>query len=457
MKNFRLSRRTVLRGAGSIALALPWLELMREERPAHAGGPLARRFVGVYTPGGTVHLGRDGTDKWTPTGTETDFALSPILTPLAPVQKQLIVPTGIDMVSAIGEQQQAGIVALLTGTPQARLSDGRLGYASGPSLDQVIAGLLPKTDLPSLGLAVRWGTGRSHGVTTPSDILSFADDQAFTPLPPRIDPVLIWQELFGVVAPQGPPNWDKSILDYVAGRLMRLAPKLGSADKHRLEEHLSRVRELERNISMASAVQCQPPTLIDTSEYDPKAGLKGDDSGAVKDRVTDAAIPKVGKLMLDMLVMALACNKTSVATLMWSDTQAKYTLPWLQLEADEVHYFYQSDGGYRPAECERIGTWYASQHSYLIQQLAAVDLGTHSLLDETVVLFGSEVSDPPSHRKVDMPFLLAGGGGLRGGRFIKYNGASHNDLLLAILNLFGDPRSSFGTSSYCTGPLPNLS
>jgi len=208
---------------------------------------------------------------------------------------------------------------------------------------------------------------------------------------------------------------------------------------------------------MASAVQCQPPTLIDTSEYDPKAGLKGDDSGAVKDRVTDAAIPKVGKLMLDMLVMALACNKTSVATLMWSDTQAKYTLPWLQLEADEVHYFYQSDGGYRPAECERIGTWYASQHSYLIQQLAAVDLGTHSLLDETVVLFGSEVSDPPSHRKVDMPFLLAGGGGLRGGRFIKYNGASHNDLLLAILNLFGDPRSSFGTSSYCTGPLPNLS
>jgi len=454
MGSFRLSRRTVLRGAGSIAIGLPWLELMREERSAHATGDPARRFVGVYSPGGTVHAGQDGADKWTPTGSETDFALSPILAPLAPVQKRLIVPTGLSMVSAIGEQQQAGIIALLTGTPQA---DSGRGYATGPSIDQVIAGLLPKTDLPSLELAVRWGTGKSHGLATPNDILSFADDKAFTPLPPRIDPVLIWQDLFGRAVPEGPPNWDKSILDYVAGRLTRLAPKLGSADKQRVEEHLTRVRELEKTLAAASAERCRPPVLVDTSDYDPKAGLKADDAGVVKDRVTDAAIPKVGKLMMDMLVMALACNKTNVATLMWADTAARYTLPWLNLNRDEVHYFYQSDGGYQPAECETIGTWYASQHSYLIQQLASVDLGAHSLLDETVVLFGSEVSDPPTHKKRDMPFLLAGGGGgLRTGRWIECNGASHNDLLVALLNLFGDPRTSFGNTAYCTGPLPNL-
>ena len=454
MGNFRLSRRTVLRGAGSIAIALPWLELMREERPAHAAGENARRFVGVYTPGGTVHLGSDGTDKWSPTGSETDFELGPILTPLASVQERLIVPTGINLASAVGEQQQAGLIALLTGTPQARPLDGSLGYAGGPSLDQVLATLLPKADLPSLGLAVRWGTGRAHGLANPSNILSFADDPSFTPLPPRTDPVLIWQELFGSASPQNPPNWDNSILDYVAARLTRLAPKLGSADKQRLEEHLTRVRELEKGISAANAARCLSPTLIDTSDYDPKAGLAADDAALEKARVTDAAIPKVGKLMMDMLVMALACDKTNVATLMWSDTQAQYTLPWLNL--NEVHYFYQSDGGYRPSECERIGTWYASQHSYLIQQLAAVDLGTHSLLDETVVLFGSEVSDPPSHKKLDMPFLLAGGGGLRAGRWLEYNGISHNDLLVAILNLFGDPRRTFGAPAYCTGPLAGL-
>ena len=454
MSKFRLSRRAVLRGAGSIAIALPWLELMREERSAHAAGEPARRFVGVYTPGGTVHDGKDGMDKWTPTGSETDFVLSPILAPLAPVQKHLIVPTGIDMASAIGEQQQAGLIALLTGAPQA---NSGTGYATGPSLDQVIAGLLPKTDLQSLGLAVRWGTGKAHGKVSPLDILSFADDATFAPLAPRIDPVLIWQDLFGSAAPESPPNWDKSILDYVAGRLTRLAPKLGSADKQRLDEHLTRVRELEQTLAATGANRCQPPVLVDTSDYDVAAGLKGSDNGSLKDRVTDAAIPKVGKLMMDMLVMALACNKTNVATLMWADPAAEYTLPWLHLNYDETHYFYQSDGGYQPAECEQIGTWYASQHSYLIQQLAAVDLGGHSLLDETIVLFGSEVSDPPTHKKKDMPFLLAGGGGLRAGRFIKYNGASHNDLLVAILNLFGDPRTKFGNIAYCTGPLPNLS
>jgi hypothetical protein len=182
--------------------------------------------------------------------------------------------------------------------------------------------------------------------------------------------------------------------------------------------------------------------------------LLADDNGSVKDYVTDAAIPKVGKLMMDMLVMALACNKTNVATLMWSDVEAKHTFPWLDLL--EGYNYYQNDGGFRPAECQKIGTWYCSQHNYLIEQLAAVDLGTHSLLDETVVFVGSQLSHPATHIKDDMPFLLAGGGGLRTGRWLDFNGAPHNNLLVSILNLFGDPRTTFGTPSACTGALSNL-
>ena len=112
MSNSRLNRRIFLRGAGSIAIALPWLELMHDERAAQAGVPPARRFLAVYTPGGTVHAGPLIGEQWTPTGTETDFTLSPILAPLAPVQKQLIVPSGVAMKSANGEQQQSGMVAL---------------------------------------------------------------------------------------------------------------------------------------------------------------------------------------------------------------------------------------------------------------------------------------------------------------------------------------------------------
>ncbi len=450
MSGLRLSRRTVLRGAGSIAIALPWLEAMTEEPLAHAADVPARRFVGVYNPGGTVHADANDVDQWTPTGTETDFSLSPILAPLAPVKSRLIIPIGLDMKSAVGEQLQSGLVALLTGTGQGSVGE----YAKGPSIDQVIAGLLPATELGSLGLAVRWGTGKAHGLMSPSNVLSYADDSSYTPLPPLIDPVEIWQSLFGSAAPDQPPNFDRSILDYVEQRLTRLAPKLGSADRKRLDEHLARVRELEKTVATASEAGCSVPPLIDTSDYNPHAGLNADDAGVVKDYVTDAAIPKVGQLMMDMLVMALACNKTNVATLMWSDTEAKHSFPWLDLL--EGYNFYQNDGGYRPAECQKIGTWYCMQHNYLLEQLAAVDLGTHSLLDETIVFFGSEVSNPATHQKDNMPFLLAGGGGLRTGRIIDYNGTPHNNLLVSILNLFGDPRTSFGTPDIGTGALSNL-
>src|SRR4051812_25491349 len=110
-KKFRLDRRAVIRGAGSIAIALPWLECMGEPK-AHAAGTPANRFVSVYQPGGTVRA------KYTPTGTETAPVLSPILTPLQPVLSKILIVDGLDMKSAVGEQHQAGIIALLTGTVQ---------------------------------------------------------------------------------------------------------------------------------------------------------------------------------------------------------------------------------------------------------------------------------------------------------------------------------------------------
>ena len=113
-----------------------------------------------------------------------------------------------------------------------------------------------------------------------------------------------------------------------------------------------------------------------------------------------------------------------------------------------------------PEECAQIGTWYASQNSYLLQQMAKVDMGGHSLLDESVVFFGSEVSNPATHRKENMPFLLAGGGGgLRGGRWLKYDSVSHNDLLVAILNLFDYRVATFGDAQILLGscaPEPHL-
>ena len=99
-------------------------------------------------------------------------------------------------------------------------------------------------------------------------------------------------------------------------------------------------------------------------------------------------------------------------------------------------------------------------HAYLLQAMDAVDLGGHTLLDESVVFFGSELAQPPTHSKANMPFLLAGaGGGMRGGRFLRHESLaerSHNRLLVSILNLFGDERQVFGDPAYCPGPLGGL-
>jgi hypothetical protein len=153
--------------------------------------------------------------------------------------------------------------------------------------------------------------------------------------------------------------------------------------------------------------------------------------------------------------MALSCDITSVATLMWSDTEAKHTFPWLGL--DQHLSCYMNDCGYQPVPLTKIFTWYVSQHAYLIDQLAKTAAQAGTLLDETLIFFGSHLQNPATHQKVDMPYLLAGGGGgLRTNRWLRNDRASHNDLLVSLLNLCGDERATFGKAEYCTGPLAGL-
>ncbi|OQX67699.1 MAG: hypothetical protein B6A08_13940 [Sorangiineae bacterium NIC37A_2] len=451
MTSLRLSRRTLLRGAGSIAIALPWLEAMGDVRTAHAQSMPARRFIAVYQPGGTV------LDKWHPGGNGGALQLTPILSPLEEVKDELLVLSGLDMKCAQGEQHQAGIVGLLTGMAQGQ--SGR--YVTGPSLDQVIASVASQgKNRKSIEIAVRWATGKSHGLLHPINSMTFADDGKASPIPPRIDPQSIFDTLFGSAGPDGDAAKQlarkKSILDFLDRRYVTLSQKLGAQDRSKLEEHLDRIRDMEKGLEdLEGGKACVAPMRVDTSDYNPTAGLGADDNGAIKDVSSDRAIPKVGKLMMDMLVTALACDMTAVGTLQWSDTEAKHTFPWLNLS--EHHHYYQHDGGFRPAECQKIGTWYSEQHAYLLKSMAAIDMGGHSLLDESVVFFGSELADPPTHTKNNMPLMVAGGGGgLKGGRHLKFQGRSHSDLLLGLLKLFDPERTTFGDARFLTGELPGL-
>src|SRR5262245_2884672 len=247
--------------------------------PLRAQAMPAQRFLSVYTPGGTVLA------KWRPTGTETAPVLSPILAPLEPVKSKLLIVDGLDMKSAVGEQHQAGIVALLTGTVQ---SSANRNYAGGPSIDQLIAARTMKPRR-SLELAVRWATGKAHGLLSPMNSLNFENAAGFKPIPPRLDPVQIWNDLFK--SSGGSTDADakarlarkKSVLDFLDRRYAGLAQRLGGEDRAKLEQHLTKIREIERGLEHAAAPvdRCKPPMLIDTSDYNPLTGLNSSDNGSV--------------------------------------------------------------------------------------------------------------------------------------------------------------------------------
>jgi Protein of unknown function (DUF1552) len=459
MGKLKLNRRTMLRGAGSIAIALPWLEIMGTEKLAHAAGTPAKRFLSVYTPGGTV------LDKFWPTD-KADPSSSNILKPLAAHKDKLLVVKGLNMDCAVGEQHQAGIIGWLTGSKQ---NGSPKDYSSFPSIDQVIATRLqadPAQRRPrgSLQFGVRWATGKSHGLLSPINSAVFEDSKSITPLPPRLDPQQIFTDLFGSLDPTQGSGADvriarrRSVLDYVDKRYVALGSKLGAADKAKLDNHLTKIREIEMALDQGAVggTICKSPTHVSTQGYNPTTGLKADDNGAVVDSKSDEMIPVVGKFMMDMMVMAFACNLTSVGHFQWTDTEAKHTFPWLSLK--NHHHFYQHDGGFQPNQCEQIGIWYSQMHAHLLSAMDAVEVAPGvSMLDESVVFFGSELAHPPTHEKKNMPFILAGGGGgLKGGRLIEAGGKPHNNLLVSILNLFGDTRTSYGHAEFNSGPLQGL-
>ncbi|HEY8925209.1 MAG TPA: DUF1552 domain-containing protein, partial [Polyangia bacterium] len=279
MKTFSLSRRTVIKGAGGVAIALPFLEAMTRGKPARATAPgtTPKRFLAVYWPGGTVRQGTLG-DRYTPTGTETEFTLSPILSPLEPVKGSILVADGLTMKCAdqsqfAVEQSQGGMVGWLTGQVQ----PGAGGFPTkGPSIDQVLASRLSvRKPFASLQMAVRWGTGKSHGKMTPMDTCSFTSGSPSMPIPPRLDPVDTWKTLFGDLGRANDARaWDSSILDAVDKRYAKLAQRLGGADRQRLEAHLERIRDLEKRVGVAAVSgACKAPPVVDTMGYKPGSAL----------------------------------------------------------------------------------------------------------------------------------------------------------------------------------------
>jgi hypothetical protein len=437
----RLSRRTLLRGAGGAAIALPFLEAMLPRR-AHAVAP-PRRFIVMFSPNGTL-------PSWTPTGSERSFTLSPILSPLSPHQADLVIVQGLLQQGGGGDGHQTGIGGMLTGTPLnpgpfAGVGAPPAGWATGPSVDQRIAeAVAAPTPFRSLELGVQVGAADDWG-----RMIYRAGNQ---PLPPTDDPAAVYDAVFSdlhtdpaVLAHQRARH--KSILDAVGGEYARIGARLGSADKQRLDAHLTAVREIETRLT-TNLVENNPACA------DPKVP-------AVAAQSNDA-FPTVGGVQMDLLAMALACDLTRVASLQWSRSVSQVRFTWLGIPDGHHDLSHRSDTDADAVnKLTMINSWYAQQMAGLIARLKATpDAGGGTLFDNTLVLWCNELAKGNTHSRQDAPYVLAGtgGGSLVTGRFLSYEGQglNHNDLLVSILNAMGVPDTTFGQASWCTGPLPGF-
>jgi hypothetical protein len=381
-----------------------------------------------------------------------------MMAPLVPHQQQLLFVDGLNLSVAdigVGHPHSRGMAGILTGTellPGTFVTGGGgASFANGPSVDQVIGQRISAdTKFRSLEFSTAWAiSGRSlmDGAVAETSNASnqITYGAANHPLPPMIHPQGAFDRIFtglgagDAAALELEKKKAVSILDAVQAEYQSVSAQLGAADRAKLQEHLELIRQLEMSLD---------------------AGTSGE-SCLLPGAPTDADaidVPTKGKTMTDLLVTSLACDLTRVGTMQWADSESKFPLNFAPLGLPDHHHGYQHDSVYDPAALFKIYHWFGQNFAYLLDRLAAVKEGDGTLLDNTVVLWVSEIQEPPSHNQSNMPFVIAGGknAGIKTGRWLQVPSQPHNNLLVSLLNVFGGAETTFGHPSYSTGALAGL-
>jgi hypothetical protein len=440
----KLNRRRFLLTAGGVSLALPLLHALGAPAQSEA---FPKRLILLYNPNGTVH------DGWWPTDviSETEFTLGEIHQPLSSFRNRLLIVRGIDLASAAagpGGPHQRGIGTLFTGQTlqEGDFVDGcgsRAGWANGISVDQEVAKHIGTvTPFGSLELGVR---------ATQADVqgrISYAGPGQ--PLPPMNSPLDVFKRLFSNFSPEATDNEidplhqrRQSVIDAVKAQFNLVRQRTGADDREKLDRHLELIRDVERRLNAGVSGSCFMP--------DAPPDLAPDD---------EQTMPEITRLQLDLLALALACDMTRVASVQISTALNRIRFSWLN-SLEEGHALSHSPDSDAKAQAGLAlrARWHAEQLAYLMDRLAAIPEGDGSVLDNTLIVWGNEVSRGNSHTHQTMPFLLAGGAGgyFRMGRYIELSTAtSHCNLLVSILNAMGVETDTFGLPEYCTGAISEL-
>jgi Protein of unknown function (DUF1552) len=441
-----LPRRTFLRGLGA-SMALPLLDGMV---PAFAAGRTAatpvKRFGAVYVPNGVEMR------MWTPKGEGAGFGFSPILEPLEPFRDHTFVLSGLaDKVAVpapgegIGDHARASST-WLTGV-RVRKTEGP-DIRAGVSLDQLAAQHLGKeTQLASLELAL--DSVEVLGACDAGYSCAYANTIAWrtptTPLPMENNPRAVFERMFGASDSTDPATrrarlaQNRSILDFVSDEVQALNRALGAGDRGKLTEYLEAVRDVERRIQTAEGQSTRELPVVDQPLGIPDT--------------FDAH----ARLMYDLLALAYQCDLTRVGTFMIGKEVSGRSYP--EIGVPDGHHacsHHQND----PAKLEKLAkiNRYHMQHfAYFLDKLRQTPDGEGSLLDHSIFVYGSGISDGNIHFHLDLPMVVVGGGAgtLKGGRHVRYgNDTPLANLYVSVLDKLGAPMDQFGDS---TGKLDYLS
>lgn len=461
-KNRPITRRTALRGAGAL-VGLPLLEAMRLAPAARAGDGEADdrppvRMACLFWPNGC------NPRTWTPEGTGTDFALSPILEPLARHKGDVLVLSRLSNRGTFtGDGHYVKDAAWLTGTTIRRTTGADLD-AGGISMDQLAArriGVL--TPLPSLELGVEpvtTGVDTNVGYTRLyGSHISWSSPT--TPVAREINPRLAFDRLFRSEAGRrAGRDDDRSVLDLVAEDARALRGRVGRDDRRKLDEYLDSVRAVETRIAF-EADDRRARYRDDTQARQDVAALGGrvdtysHDPGRLRERSMDHTVHV--RLMLDILLLALQTDSTRIATFMFGNSVSNKGFSFLDGVSGGHHELsHHENDPEKMAQYQRITAWHVEQCAYLLDRMKAVREGEGTLLDHAMVLFGSALRDGNRHDPHDLPTVLAGraGGTLAPGRHLAYGRDTPLcNLYVSMLGRVGAPVDRFADS---TGPLEGL-
>jgi hypothetical protein len=445
----------MLRGLGT-AIALPWLEGMMPSgalgdttaTAAGAAGAAAkavagpRRVAWMYVPNG-IHM-----PNWTPTTVGANFELTPTLMPLAAFKDRMMVLTGLicDKANANGDgpgDHARAMSAYLTAS-QPRKTEGA-NIKVGMSADQAVAERIGHlTKFPSLEMGIEEGkqVGRcdsgyscaySHNISWKSET---------TPLVKDCNPQSVFDRLFGNGDPRESAEarakreaQRKSVLDYILADANTLDGQLGTSDKRKVDEYMTSIREIELRLSRTAL---DTPTTLPAGAVRPPAGVP-------------RLYPDHAKLMLDMMVLAFQGDLTRVATFPFASEGSDQTYPWADAPVPHHGTSHHMGDPAKQALLAKINTFHIQHFAYLLQKLDAIQEGNGSILDNSLIAYGSGNSDGQRHNHDNLPVLLMGkgGGSVATGRHVKFDSddVPISNLWLAMMERAGAPHDKFGDST----------